>query len=279
VRLFTTTSSLEVRSAIRADATDGATTAEETADIATDSAASGDERVAVNLTAAHATATTSDAADATSGKQTLRLAFCEISTYVYCFDSIPIKGEVHEVADGRFDDDKWFWIGVGVNKAVSPENPNLCVTTDNINHCISIRNVHTDTLVCQYGEQGTGEGQFDTPYGVVITADGAFVLVADSLNHRVQVLRLVVSLDTTTHLEFVRCLGSGTEGTGEGELSQPTWMVMAKDSTTGQHTVVVSEYGNRRSSEFSLDGSFLGYTYRRIAVPYRRAESAEHICI
>jgi hypothetical protein len=56
-----------------------------------------------------------------------------------------------------------------------------------------------------------------------IRANSLHILIAaDQLNHRVQVLRLVVGADgISAHLEFVRFLGSGRGSAGGGPAQQP----------------------------------------------------------
>ena len=43
------------------------------------------------------------------------------------------------------------------------------------------------TFIGQFGSPGTGEGQFNSPWGITVDSDG-FVYVADHKNHRVQKL-------------------------------------------------------------------------------------------
>jgi hypothetical protein len=89
-------------------------------------------------------------------------------------------------------------------------HPDWLVTTEMGGHRIKISNICTGALVCKFGKHGIGEGQFEYPYGVAVTSNGSFVIVADCGNNRVQVLRLVVGADgISAHLEFVRSLGSG----------------------------------------------------------------------
>jgi DNA-binding beta-propeller fold protein YncE len=84
------------------------------------------------------------------------------------------------------------------------------------------------------------------------------VIVADYFNHRVQVLRLVVGADgISTHLEFVRLLGSG-EGSAEGQLGSSFGVALLQSNGGQQETVLVTELGNNRVSQFALDGTFVG---------------------
>jgi hypothetical protein len=84
------------------------------------------------------------------------------------------------------------------------------------------------------------------------------VIVADFMNHRVQVLRLVVGADSiSAHLEFVRFLGSG-QGSAEGNLKHSFGLALLQSNGGQQETVLVTEQGNHRVSQFALDGTFVG---------------------
>ena len=112
--------------------------------------------------------------------------------------------------------------------------------------------------MCKFGEQGNGEGQFAYPTGVAVTSASSFVIVADCYNHRVQVLRLVVGADgISAHLEFVRSLGSG-QGSAEGKLKHSVGLALLQSNGGQQETVLVTEPGNHRVSQFALDGTFVG---------------------
>jgi DNA-binding beta-propeller fold protein YncE len=135
-------------------------------------------------------------------------------------------------------------------------HPDWLVTTEQ--HRIKISNIRTGVLVCKFGEQGIGEGKFFFPYGVAVTSDSSFVIVADYLNNRVQVLRLVVGADgVSAHLEFVRTLGSGI-GSAEGQLNRPTSIALPQSNGGQQETVLVTEANKHRVLQFALDGIFVG---------------------
>jgi DNA-binding beta-propeller fold protein YncE len=136
-------------------------------------------------------------------------------------------------------------------------HPDWLVTTEQHGHRIKISNIRTGALVCKFGEQGDGEGQLLCPMGVAVTSDSSFVIVADYLNHHVQVLRLVVGADgISAHLEFVRSLGSG-EGSAEVQLKYPTAVALFQSNGGQQETVLVMESENHRVSQFALDGTFI----------------------
>jgi DNA-binding beta-propeller fold protein YncE len=137
-------------------------------------------------------------------------------------------------------------------------HPDWLVTTEFYGHRIKISNIRTGALVCKFGKQGIGEGQFKYPTGVAVTSDSSFVVVTDLTNHRVQVLRLVVGADgTSAHLEFVRFLGSGS-GRAEGQLHNPYGLALLQSNGGQQETVLVTEQDNHRVSQFALDGTFIG---------------------
>jgi hypothetical protein len=137
-------------------------------------------------------------------------------------------------------------------------HPDWLVTSEPEAHRIKISNIRTGAMVCKFGEEGMGEGQFCFPNGVAVTSDSSFVLVPDTANHRVQVLRLVLGADSSSaHLEFVRFLGSG-EGSAEGELDTPIGVALLQRNGGQQETVLVTEQENHRVSQFVLDGTFIG---------------------
>jgi DNA-binding beta-propeller fold protein YncE len=138
---------------------------------------------------------------------------------------------------------------------VTTKFPDWLETNEAVGHCVTISNIRTGALVCKFGEEGDGEGQFNGPEGVAVTSDSSFVLIADYSNNRIQVLKLVVD-GSSAHLEFVRFLGSG-EGGGEGNLGSPVSVALLP-SGDGQDTVLVAEVGKDCVSQFALGGKLLG---------------------
>jgi DNA-binding beta-propeller fold protein YncE len=137
-------------------------------------------------------------------------------------------------------------------------HPDWLVTTEQAGHRIKISNIRTGALVCKFGEFGNGEGQLKWPTEVAVTFDSSFLIVADSANHRVQVLRLVVGADgISAQLEFVRSLGSG-QGSAEGKLKYLSDLALLRSNAGQQETVLVTEQNNHRVSQFTLDGTFIG---------------------
>ena len=93
----------------------------------------------------------------------------------------------------------------------------------------------------EWGEQGSGEGQFRGPSGLAFDAEDN-VYVADSLNHRVQ--------KYTKDGRYL--LGWGGDGSGEGQFDRP-WGI----SVDHKGDVYVADWGNDRVQKFSPDGQYL----------------------
>ncbi len=93
-----------------------------------------------------------------------------------------------------------------------------------------------------WGTLGTGPGQFDHPYGLVIDALG-FVYVTDQWNDRVQKFLA----DGTYVMEW------GIHGSGPGHLFHPVGIAIDSHGD-----VYVVEHQNHRVSKFTSGGAFLG---------------------
>jgi hypothetical protein len=142
--------------------------------------------------------------------------------------------------------------------AFMPAHPDWVVTTENNGHRpgrIKISNIRTGALVCKFDEDQDPATRLHSPWGVAITSDSSFVIVADCYD--VTVLRLVVAADgSSVHLEFVRRIGNG-KGSGEGQLKYPRGVALLIGEGGGQETVLVTDDSNHRMSHFMLDGTFI----------------------
>ena len=96
--------------------------------------------------------------------------------------------------------------------------------------------------VLSFGKKGSGEGMFNNPMGVAVTAKDE-ILVADNQNHRVQVF--------DSNGTFLRSFGH--KGENAGEFKNPTGIAINKD-----RNILVSEYHNHRVQIFSWEGRHLG---------------------
>uniref|UniRef100_A0A1X7URB8 SMP-30/Gluconolactonase/LRE-like region domain-containing protein n=1 Tax=Amphimedon queenslandica TaxID=400682 RepID=A0A1X7URB8_AMPQE len=97
--------------------------------------------------------------------------------------------------------------------------------------------------IASVGKEGSGLLQFSTPCGIAISPITGQVFVADSGNHRIQVL----NPDLTFSHSF------GSQGSANGQFQLPS--DIAIDS---QGLVYVAYYCNDRIQKFSPDGKFVG---------------------
>jgi hypothetical protein len=149
-------------------------------------------------------------------------------------------------------------LNCSIGAAFIGAHPDWLVTTELHGHRIKISNIRTGALVCKFGSIGSGEEDFSFPSGVAVTSDSSFVIVADYINDRVQVLRLVVGADgISAHLEFVRSLGNEV-GKADGKLVSPFGVALLQSNGGQQETVLVTDSDNHHVSQFALDGTFVG---------------------
>ena len=107
-------------------------------------------------------------------------------------------------------------------------------------------------LVTTWGGTGSGNGQFDAPYGLTLDANGN-VWVADGRNHRLQ------KFDPNG--KFLSSFG--TYGTGNGQFVTPTWVnfdssgafYVAETNTDPQDTSA-PDLQDQRIQKFNADGTF-----------------------
>jgi DNA-binding beta-propeller fold protein YncE len=157
--------------------------------------------------------------------------------------------------------------------AFVPAHPELLIVTAFNLHQIRVYNCKTCLLLCATGERGAGDGQFNCPWGVVLSTDGEHVVVSDKDNHRLQVYRLVVQQVIEQH---VKQSGGGSSVHGGSSMHVQLEFVRAIQAPCGgriefprglstrqvgeQHTVLVAESGGTSQvSEYNVvDGAFIG---------------------
>jgi len=100
----------------------------------------------------------------------------------------------------------------------------------------TVSNPVTYEFSLEWGTFGTGDGEFEKPWGVAVASDGS-VYVSDWGNERIQKF--------TSEGVFVSKWG--TFGTGDGEFNQPIGIAVASDGS-----VYVSDWGNERIQKFSV---------------------------
>lgn len=98
------------------------------------------------------------------------------------------------------------------------------------------------TFLTALGSQGSGDGEFQVPFGVAVTPEGE-VYVADLSNHRVQVL--------DSQGRYLRQWG--TFGRGPGEFDRPAALAIDANGN-----VYVSDEFQHRVEKFDSQGRYLG---------------------
>ncbi|NDF27601.1 MAG: hypothetical protein EB153_08655, partial [Nitrosopumilaceae archaeon] len=129
--------------------------------------------------------------------------------------------------------------GYETSQVITPGVHNLEFSFGNATAYANNNAIFVNTI----GTQGTGNGQFRTPIGVVINSTG-FVYVADTGNDRVQIF---TSGGGAYSSQF------GTQGTGNGQFDGPTGIAV---NSTGY--VYVADTGNDRVEIFARSGGYLG---------------------
>ncbi|NDB92760.1 MAG: hypothetical protein EB167_08735, partial [Nitrososphaeria archaeon] len=128
--------------------------------------------------------------------------------------------------------------GYETSQVITPGVHNLEFSFGNATAYANNNAIFVNTI----GTQGTGNGQFRTPIGVVINSTG-FVYVADTGNDRVQIF---TSGGGAYSSQF------GTQGTGNGQFDGPTGIAV---NSTGY--VYVADTGNDRVVILNKSGTFI----------------------
>ena len=98
------------------------------------------------------------------------------------------------------------------------------------------------------GSAGSGDGQFNQPFGVTLNSDETKLYVADRSNHRVQIL------DPATGA-FVDKFGSF--GSADGQFNQPIGVEVDRNGASPTNDIYVSEFNGGRVQRFDKTAAFL----------------------
>jgi DNA-binding beta-propeller fold protein YncE len=127
-----------------------------------------------------------------------------------------------------------------VGVAIATSSGNIYVTDSVANGVLKFN--ATDTYVTRWGTSGSGDGNFNRPFGIAVDA-AENVYVVDSLNARVEKF--------SSSGVFLTKWGS--QGSADGQFYAPAGIAI--DVSTG--AVYVSESGNHRIQKFDSSGNFL----------------------
>ena len=126
----------------------------------------------------------------------------------------------------------------------------LCIAVNSMGHMIVADfDLHTifildkqgRRLLRQFGEQGSGLGQFDHPTFVCVGDDDT-IIVSDGDNHRIQVFDKVGKF----------LYKFGCKGSGKGEFNMPFGV-----ATDNHGNILVVDGGNKRIQVFKTGGEFV----------------------
>jgi len=123
---------------------------------------------------------------------------------------------------------------------IDVDNSDYVYVVDTGNHRVQ-RFSLDGTYLTQWGNYGSGNGQFNFPRGIVVDNSGN-VFVVDTYNNRVQKF--------TTNGGYLG--GWGTAGSGNGQFSLPTGIAIDQNNN-----LFIVDTGNQRIQEFTSNGIYI----------------------
>ncbi len=116
---------------------------------------------------------------------------------------------------------------------------------DTENHRISVWTRPTSTSTewshsVNFGSAGTGDANFNYPWGVTVSVDGRTIWVADKDNHRISVW----TRTTNTSADWSHSINFGSEGSGNTNFNYPYGVAVSADGRTAW---VADTFNNRIS--------------------------------
>jgi DNA-binding beta-propeller fold protein YncE len=118
--------------------------------------------------------------------------------------------------------------------SICVDNKDNVYVAEHYGHRVS-KFLSNGNFLCTFGSKGAGPGQLSYPRGVCVTSDGKYIVVADTSNHRIQVLS---GINGT----FVASYGS--PGSGIGQFYGASGCTITSDGC-----ILVSDYHNHRIHE------------------------------
>ena len=174
-------------------------------------------------------------------------------------------------------------------------NDDEILVADELNHRIQQFSVQTGNFVKSFGKYGTGDGEFKSPLNMCMDGEG-HIVVTDCSNNRIQVLTkdgkpvlkfgdsgpgklnqpsgciyhknmFIVSDRKNNCLKVFDSSGKflykiGEEGEADGQLSLPWGLCVSN-----RQNLLVSDRGNGRIQQFTVEGHFTGKTVTKLQTP------------
>jgi sugar lactone lactonase YvrE len=108
-------------------------------------------------------------------------------------------------------------------------------------------------FVDEFGEKGTGDGEFDSPTALVLDSQNKLLYVADSGNDRIQIIDVDGNCSGTAELAKDVCFVDefGETGNGNGEFSLPSGLAL----DTGSDLLYIADTNNDRIQIIDVDGN------------------------
>ncbi len=163
-----------------------------------------------------------------------------------------VDGAIYRIFVGRLDGTQYGFADVKIvpkrKRAKGPKNDTTFALRNGRTLPIKFRVEAGETppsdnyvFAAKWGSAGSGEGQFNTPHGVAVAADGN-VYVADTFNHRIQKFTATGTFITEW----------GFYASGEGQFNRPIGVAVDADGN-----VFVTDGYNHRIQKFTSTGTFL----------------------
>lgn len=103
-----------------------------------------------------------------------------------------------------------------------------------------------------YGSNGSGNGQFSSPYGVAVDSSNSYLFVADTGNNRIQ------AMNVATQAYVAK---TGSLGTGTTQFSYPRDVAVYTDVDPTIIHVYVADSGNNRVVEYAFSTASNTFSY------------------
>jgi hypothetical protein len=170
-------------------------------------------------------------------------------------------GHIATLGDGTIGHED-FQLNFSCGVAFVPAYPELLVTVSINSKEVCVYHRDCQVPLCKIGKgagrSGKGELEFSDPWGAVVTADSAHVLVVDKGNSRVHKLQLVVEKEegegenmyADARLEHASFIGAGCLKAARG---------IGMRRVGDQETILVAEYTGHRVSEYTMDGTLVRF--------------------
>ena len=134
-----------------------------------------------------------------------------------------------------------------VIRGIAVEKNQYIYVTEGKEHCIQKFRLDNGKFISKFGQEGSKEGQFRHPAGLLVTQENSLLFVCDRHNHRIQVFQ--------NHGKFFYKFGKfGNRYIQEpGTFNEPVDLTMNKS----EQVLFVTDWRNNRVQVFKPNGEFI----------------------